>query len=172
MQKELRFDIGSMVMCNLGQDGWALGRVVAVHYREEHWPAEQVAPYQVALECDDSLIYVPEESASYCREATRVDLNIERRLDALAPGDVEDPDPRRHDGLASSRSGSAAVEHRVSGYRDGRCHGCGCCPEHWSSVELYSEHYRAAARNGLKITRRTADLGTIIAGTSVYHRPR
>ena len=30
----------------------------------------------------------------------------------------------------------------------------------WSCVELYSEHYRAASRNGLTITRRAVELGT------------
>ncbi len=50
-----------------------------------------------------------------------------------------------------------------------RCHGCGCSPECWSCVELYSEHYRAAARNGLTITRRAVELGTLRVGAPLRH---
>ena len=49
--------------CNLGPDGWKLGRVIALHYREMDWPTNMVAPYQVVLEADQMLIYVPEDDA-------------------------------------------------------------------------------------------------------------
>ena len=81
---EFRFKVGTLVMCNLGPDGWKLGRVIALHYREMDWPTNMVAPYQVVLEADQMLIYVPEDDARYCREATREDLRISRRMDALA----------------------------------------------------------------------------------------
>ena len=173
----LRFDVGALIMCNLGPDGWKLGRVVALHYREDHWTADQVAPYQVALEGDNSLIYVPHEDSRFCRKATQEDLNIERRLDTLAPS----PPGPAGSGQAGpnpllSRSSTVLGEteterwrHSVSGYRDGRCHGCGCYPDCWSCVELYSEHYRAAVRNGLKITWRTVDLGTVSVGEPLHH---
>ena len=44
----LRFGVGDLVMCNLGPDGWKLGRVVALHYREDHWPAEHCREYRTA----------------------------------------------------------------------------------------------------------------------------
>ena len=47
---EYRFKVGTTVMCNLGQQGWKLGRIIAHNYREDNWPKEDVAPYQVALE--------------------------------------------------------------------------------------------------------------------------
>ena len=62
-----RFKVGTLVMCNLGPDGWKLGRVIALHYREMDWPTNMVAPYQVVLEADQMLIYVPEDDARYCR---------------------------------------------------------------------------------------------------------
>lgn len=55
----------------------------------------------------------------------------------------------------------------ISGYRDGKCHECDCCPSCWSCVELYSEHYRCAERNGLKTTSRSAHLGTVAVGDTV-----
>ena len=67
MKSNFRFQVGAAVMCNLGSSGWKLGRIIALHYREDHWPAEMDAPYQVALEADHALIYVPEDDPAYCR---------------------------------------------------------------------------------------------------------
>ena len=66
---DLRFDVGAAVMCNLGPNGWKLGRVIALRYREAQWPAQKTAPYQVALEDDHTLIYVPEDDDRCCRGA-------------------------------------------------------------------------------------------------------
>ena len=81
---EYRFKAGATVMCNLGPNGWKLGTVIALNYREEHWPADEVAPYQVLLKADRQLIYVPEDDDRYCREASTTDLRIAQRSDALA----------------------------------------------------------------------------------------
>ena len=197
----LRFEVGDMVMCNLGQDGWGLGRVIALHYREPGWPTEQVAPYQVALEEDRALIYVPQDDPRYCREATRQDAHVARRPDTLAmlPDGAEagaavagaagaagtkppatslllgcpwhralDAEP---DAGAVTATAGGRVEAGVSGYRDGRCRGCDRRPRCWSCVELYSEHYRGAERNGLAVTRRAVDLGTVRVGDSVHRIP-
>ena len=82
-----RFDIGNLVMCNLGERGWKLGRVIALDYRESNWEDGDVAPYQVALEEDRTLIYVPIDDVRFCRQATEEDLNILIRKDALARND-------------------------------------------------------------------------------------
>ncbi len=174
---DFRFEVGTAVMCNLGQRGWKLGRIIALHYREDHWPAEREAPYQVALEADHALIYVPEDDARYCREATREDLRIARRLDALAaltpsPEETEpEPEPIGTGAAMGAQLGCAGgtAQPGSPDYRAGRCHCCHCCPRNWSCTELYSEHYRCAARNGLRVTRRAVDLGTVRVGDSLHH---
>ncbi len=165
---DFRFEVGATVMCNLGPAGWKLGRIIALHYREDHWPVGKNAPYQVALEADHTLVYVPEDDARYCREATPEDLRIARRLDALAafPDEGSEPEPIGTDTQLSCVGDTAPGS---PGYRSGRCHGCHCCPRSWSWVELYSEHYRCAARNGVRVTRRAFDLGTVRVGSSIHH---
>ena len=59
---DYRFTVGTSVMCNFGQEGWKLGRIIALNYREETWAEDIFAPYQVLLEENHSLIYVPAES--------------------------------------------------------------------------------------------------------------
>ncbi|MEM8733930.1 MAG: hypothetical protein AAGG44_06905 [Planctomycetota bacterium] len=175
----LRFGLGDFVMCNLGASGWKLGRIIALHYRESEWPAGRVAPYQVAIEEDHGLVYVPVDVDDYCRGPTPEDLRISRRLDALANLPVE-----KKNNVNAESSGLSAEHKRQStgtglgcidnterrwcfGYRDGQCYGCDSCPRNWSSVELYSEHYRCAERNGLKVTHHAVDLGTVRVGDSI-----
>ena len=71
-------------MCDLGVRGWKLGRIIAMNYRESHWEIDEYAPYQVALEDDYSLIYVPLDDDRYCREALAEDLRIIGRAPAAA----------------------------------------------------------------------------------------
>lgn len=174
---EYRFQVGSIVMCNLGAKGWQLGRIIALRYREPHWSPEQVAPYQVALESDHGLVYVPEDDVRLCREATPEDIRIARRMDALAalPADweslpespVASQSRRRHRDAMSCSGGKTTPD---NAHRAGGCHCCNPCPRDWSFVELYSEHYRCAARNQLNVTHHVIDLGSVTVGTSIYHR--
>jgi len=167
---DFRFKVGATVMCNLGPDGWMLGTVVALRYREAHWPAGQEAPYQVALEEDHALIYVPVDDVRYCREATSEDVRIARRKDALAALVPEDDETalREPAGAAGSPLGCAGpTQPGDAVYRTGRCHCCDCCPRRWSAVELYSEHYRCAERNGLKVTRHAVHLGRVRVGEAI-----
>ena len=176
----LRFDIGSTILCNLGPNGWKLGRVIALHYREADWPKEQVAPYQVLLESEHALIYVPEDDDRYCRHPSREDLKIARRMDALAklPDDEDDislgqssdifKEPKK---LAKRQlncsNDQIKTEIHHSNYRKGHCHCCDSCPRSWSAVELYSEHYRCATRNQVTVTQHSLNLGVIKVGEAL-----
>ena len=80
-----RFGIGDGVLCNMGPDGWKSGRIVALDYREDGWPSEMIAPYQVILDEDHTLIYVPDDDDRCCREASEGEVRITKRMDALAP---------------------------------------------------------------------------------------
>ena len=167
MSGELRVKVGATVLCNLGPSGWKLGRVIALHYREEHWPEGRTAPYQVALEADHALIYVPVDDAQYCREPSPEDLRIARRMDALAA--LPEASERRGPPGTERGCASQVSPPGAPGYRHGRCHCCDRCPRSWSAVELYSEHYRCAALNGRRVTRRAVDLGTVRVGDAMAH---
>ena len=150
----LRFKVGAAVMCNLGPEGWKLGRIIALNYRESHWPPEKTAPYQVALDDDHKLIYVPVDDDRCCRVATREAARIAQRMDALAalPQDAEDGANIGPDALAQSHlscDGSLAEPGNPT-YRSGQCQCCSVCPQSWSYAELYSEHYRCAALSRLR----------------------
>eukprot|EP00537_Pseudo-nitzschia_pungens_P006498 CAMPEP_0172359754 /NCGR_PEP_ID=MMETSP1060-20121228/3912_1 /TAXON_ID=37318 /ORGANISM="Pseudo-nitzschia pungens, Strain cf. cingulata" /LENGTH=135 /DNA_ID=CAMNT_0013081539 /DNA_START=971 /DNA_END=1378 /DNA_ORIENTATION=- len=58
---ELRFDIGTRVLCRIGADAekdWAPGKVVQLWYSEENWPPGSFAPYKVRLD-DGRDIFAP-----------------------------------------------------------------------------------------------------------------
>ena len=169
----VRFEVGTAVMCNLGPSGWKLGRVIALRYREDHWPAGREAPYQVALEESNDLIFVPHDDVQCCREPTPEDLRIACRTDALAtlPEGMEgEPQPAREAELFGAQLGGAdGARGSSTSYRSGRCHCCDGCPRAWSCAEMYSEHYRCAARNGLRVTQRVANLGTVRVGSAMQH---
>lgn len=187
-----RFDVGTTVLCNLGPaDGWKLGRVIALHYREDGWPPGAEAPYQVALGSEDGgsdadvrLIYVPVDDDRLCRKATDADLKIARRADALAEDVAADATSKcgldmkngKKLGAVQLEEGSflgceAVARDDPTTYRAGHCACCQCHPESWSCVELYSEHYRAATRNGLKVTRVGVDLGKVQVGDTLEYQP-
>ena len=63
-----RFAVGAAVECNVGDDGWRRGTVVAQHYLEDGW--ERTVPYQVEL-ADGKLIYAPEDVDELVRLARR-----------------------------------------------------------------------------------------------------
>ena len=65
----LRFAMGARVECCVGPNEWLAGTVVALHYREPSWPRGRVAPYQVRLDEDGSLIFAPSDEDDVVRAA-------------------------------------------------------------------------------------------------------
>ena len=172
---EYRFIIGTIVMCNLGKDGWKLGRIISLNYREDSWPEGEVAPYQVSLVDDHSLIYVPRDDDRFCRNATQEDVKILARIDALAEIDEIDdltnkskPNSSRESNLCCS---NIRVTQQYQSYRKGRCSCCNDCPKTWLHAELYSEHYRCAARNDVKILHHKINLEKVNVGESIEYNP-
>ncbi len=166
-----RFPIGHLVMCNLGERGWHLGRIIALQYREAGWPKHQVAPYQVALELSHNLVYVPEDDERFCREASEEDIRIFRNVDALSEENRYPPAPSPASGLQQLDCTEDPASMEGLDYRSGRCHCCHSCPRSWSYVELYSQQYRCASRNGLKVTGHSIDLGTLSVGAPLHLHP-
>ena len=74
--KMLRFTVGTRVECNCPSDydsaspddsNWEPGTVVKLFYREPHFPAGFVAPYQIKLD-DGTLIYAPDDQDGTIRQ--------------------------------------------------------------------------------------------------------
>ena len=124
---EYRFKVGTTVMCNFGEQGWKLGRIVALNYRETTWAEDIFVPYQVLLDDNYTLIYVPEDNDRYCREATVEDVRILKRKDALA--DIESEIIDVGQSKPNSKENKLSCdndpnESTYERYRKGRCHCC------------------------------------------------
>ena len=170
-----RFDVGTDVMCNLGEHGWKLGRIIAHNYRETTWQEDLFAPYQVLLEDNFSLIYVPQDDDRFCREVTNEDIGILKRKDALAELKSETPQANQSSSTPTKKGNLSCdgkeSESKYQQYRKGRCYCCNDCPKNWLHAELYSEYYRCASRNNLKITRHEINLGKFRVGDKLTQNP-
>jgi len=62
----LRFEVGTRVVCRVGQDEWEEGKIVQLWYREPDWPENKTVPYQAQLD-DGTLIFVPADTDTLCR---------------------------------------------------------------------------------------------------------
>ena len=142
-----------------------------MNYRENHWEIDEYAPYQVALEDDHSLIYVPLDDNRYCREALAEDLRIIGRSDALAEDVVAVDEVKETHSINNTLNCFNNKEHDFHNHRNGRCQCCNDCPKLWTYAELYSEHYRCATRNNLTISRHREDLGNRKLGDSIDLQP-
>ena len=65
-----RFAVDTRVVCRT-DSGWKVGKVTAINYRQDHWPAGRTAPYQVELEDGFGLgpvyIFAPVDNDSLIR---------------------------------------------------------------------------------------------------------
>lgn len=55
---ELRFNVGTAVVCRIGADTWESGTISKLWYRENGWPEGAYAPYQIMLD-DGRKIFAP-----------------------------------------------------------------------------------------------------------------
>jgi ankyrin repeat protein len=62
-----RFTVGTQVLCRTGAEEWSAGQIVALNYRESHWPPGKTVPYQVKLH-KGPLIFVPADAEQLCRK--------------------------------------------------------------------------------------------------------
>jgi hypothetical protein len=64
----LRYEIGTRVECKIGTNlyQWLPGTITQLFYREENWPLEVHAPYQIRLD-NNKLIFAPEDSDEVIR---------------------------------------------------------------------------------------------------------
>ena len=87
-----RFAVSTRVMRNLGK--WQEATVIALNYREDHWPLGKVVPYQVSLtNFDDSAepgeYCVPADTNAYVRSfderrhQSGLHINFKELLDFL-----------------------------------------------------------------------------------------
>ena len=78
----LRFQVGDIVLANMGRGSWKLGRVEHLHHREAHWPAGESSPYAIALD-EGGGVYAPEDSEHVVRRASDADVRRLQRANAL-----------------------------------------------------------------------------------------
>lgn len=69
---QLRFKVGDVVECKLGQNLYESGKVTAIWWRDPSWPAGRVAPYQVKLDKRNVLIFVPRDDMEVIRRPGEV----------------------------------------------------------------------------------------------------
>lgn len=76
----MRFAVDARVLCRVS-DGWKLGTVVALNYREDDWPAGRSVPYQVELD-DGTLIFAPIDNDALIRASRNTGPDEGEQLDA------------------------------------------------------------------------------------------
>jgi len=76
----LRFAVGDVVLCNMGRQGWAPARIVALYPR---LPSGETSPYQVELDGGD-MAYVPKDDPRVVREASGEEVTRIKRKAAFA----------------------------------------------------------------------------------------
>ena len=80
---ELRFNMGTAVVCRIGPDNWEPGTVSKLWYRENTWPEGAFAPYQITLD-DGRKIFAPFDNDQVIR--------LKNPTNAVTPVSGEMPD--------------------------------------------------------------------------------
>lgn len=68
-KQNLRYEVGTDVLCRTGQNEWSRGKIIALNYRAESMFSQgDYAPYQVQLLADHRLICVPQDVPELCKK--------------------------------------------------------------------------------------------------------
>merc|ERR1711981_104350 len=73
MWKPLRFELGDLVACNMGEEGWVAGKVTGRNVTREEWSEGRVAPYEV--NANGMSIYVPADTEQYVKKYEKKDAD-------------------------------------------------------------------------------------------------
>lgn len=88
--QELRFEVGTDVLCRVGPTNWAPGKVLQLWYRENEWPEGVFAPYKIRLH-DGRDIFAPKDMDQIIRLNPDGNLKINSRAQSMpAGGDYQD----------------------------------------------------------------------------------
>ena len=128
----LRFAVGDRVRCCVAPDQWAGGRVARLWYREDAWPVERVAPYQVALD-DGELIFAPADDDDVIRAEKAIEQRaVDPRPATSRHGVFDAPDaeesPSAGGAAPRSATGTAGAAPSGSGWRCDSGAGAGGAP--------------------------------------------
>eukprot|EP00931_Biecheleriopsis_adriatica_P097077 TRINITY_DN7083_c0_g1_i1.p1 TRINITY_DN7083_c0_g1~~TRINITY_DN7083_c0_g1_i1.p1 ORF type:complete len:492 (-),score=93.99 TRINITY_DN7083_c0_g1_i1:72-1433(-) len=64
---ELRFKVGTRVLCLTGNSQWDTGTIMELHFRDDGWPPDHTVPYLVMLD-DGAYTIVPQDVNHLCKE--------------------------------------------------------------------------------------------------------
>jgi hypothetical protein len=103
--QELRFDLGTQVLCRVGPADWLPGRVVQLWYREKDWPEFVFAPYKIQLS-DGRCIFAPQDMDQIIRLDPNPDTNNDSKtnnntinMNSLQSAEEDDDDNNDDDGI-------------------------------------------------------------------------
>jgi hypothetical protein len=82
--QELRFQVGTDVLCRVGPTDWAPGKVQQLWYRESGWPEGAFAPYKILL-ADGRDIFAPQDMDQIIRLDPNGNMRVGASINESAP---------------------------------------------------------------------------------------
>lgn len=82
--QELRFLVGTDVLCRVGPTDWAPGKVQKLWYRESGWPDGAYAPYKIRLN-DGRDIFAPQDMDQIIRLNPNGNMKVNAGVSNEAP---------------------------------------------------------------------------------------
>ena len=156
-----RFCVGQKVKCNCGNT-WLNGKIVAILYREPHWPQGKYVPYQVRLD-SGRLIYAPMDDDRLIQSVGEVlkkpDVTMMKKKN-ISSGKKSDRDDGHHSDKKNDDHSHGHCGHSHSGHS--HSHG-GHHPSHHddenetSSAETTARPGLSKRKNAKKMMESTPD---------------